>query len=125
MCIRDSNRRGDRKTTLVVAERLALVPELKEDTVGEAAGEKELATSKLDVGVGRKFVLYVQGMEKLENRKTVVKGSEKVAEDVTHDIDSEMGMPYGIEEEMFASDGESALDVERGLFRVEIKTNKA
>ena len=38
------------KSYLVVAERLMLVPELKEAAVREAAGEKELVANKQDVG---------------------------------------------------------------------------
>ena len=47
-------------------------------------------------------------------------GSEKAAEEcVTHDIKSKLGMQNISEKEVFASDGESAVDVERRLSRVE------
>lgn len=63
-------------------------------------------------------------MGELRNGKTYVTGSQKVAEeDSMYEIGSERGIQNGIEEKVFASDGKSALQVEREPFIVKVKAN--
>ena len=63
---------------LTAADAETILPELKEQPVGEAAGKKELAESKQDGGVGQKDVLDVHEIEELMNGNLVVSGFYRI-----------------------------------------------
>ena len=69
------------KLTVVMAERLVLVPELKEVTVGEAAGKTKMVANKQDEGGGRKDGSGVQRADKFRDGMMLVTGSENFTEE--------------------------------------------